>query len=150
MISLSQFGAMTEEPRDHAPYGVLVVDDHDAFRQIARAVVDATAQLQVVGEAASGEAGIDVASELRPDLVLMDVRMPGIGGVEAARRVRAILPECVIVLISVDGAEAVSAPLHACGADATLSKQALTPAILATLWRRHRRPPAPAEGSESH
>jgi DNA-binding NarL/FixJ family response regulator len=143
MTSSSQIGAVRQEPPEHAACGVLVVDDHDAFRQIARAVVEATAQLVVVGEASSGEAGIDLAAVEEPDLVLMDVRMPGIGGVEAARRVRAILPSCVIVLISVDGADAVSAPLSACGADAMLSKHALTPAALTRLWHRHRRDAAP-------
>ena len=141
MISTSQIGASIDEPCDGEPHGVLVVDDHDAFRTIARAVVDATSGFEVVGEAASGESSVDVAAAREPELVLMDVRMPGIGGVEAARRVRALLPTCVIVLISVDGADAVSTPLSACGADATLDKHALTPAALVTLWRRHRRRP---------
>ena len=145
MISSSQIGAPIDRTRDRAPHGVLVVDDHDAFRQIARAVVDATEQFEVVGEAASGEASLDVAAAREPELVLMDVRMPGMGGVEAARRVRALLPTCVIVLISVDGAEALSAPLGTCGADATLDKHALTPAALVALWQRHR----PRAGRES-
>jgi DNA-binding NarL/FixJ family response regulator len=103
--------------------------------------VDASTEFELVGEAASGEEAIERAVEMAPDLVLMDVRMPGIGGVEAARKLRALLPSAVIVLISVDGAGAMQAAPSTCGADAIMSKHVLTPTTLATLWRRHGRRP---------
>jgi two-component system invasion response regulator UvrY len=121
---------------------VLAVDDHEALRRIVQAVVDdPDAGFDLVGEASSGEQAIELATRLHPDLVLMDVRMPGIGGIEAARRIRALLPSVVIVLISVDGAAAVDAAPGDCGADAVMSKHTLTQRTLSTLWHRHRRRP---------
>jgi DNA-binding NarL/FixJ family response regulator len=128
----------TPDSGDLERCGVLAVDDHDAFRRIVRTVVDAADRFELVGEAASGEEAVELASRVAPDLVLMDVRMPGIGGVEAARRVRELIPSAVIVLISVDGAGAMSASPRAVGADDIMSKHALTPRSLSTLWLRHR------------
>jgi DNA-binding NarL/FixJ family response regulator len=72
----------------HPPVRVLIVDDQVVFRDAAHAVIDATAGFASIGDASSGEDGVEQAERLRPDLVLMDVRMPGIGGVEAARELR--------------------------------------------------------------
>ena len=93
MTTTWQLGAGADGPRHADACGVLLVDDHDAFRRVARAVVEATEQFEVVGEASSGEGSIELAARLAPDLIVMDVRMPGIGGVEAAERVRALLPD---------------------------------------------------------
>jgi len=80
---------------------VLAVDDHDAFRRIVRSVVDdATAPFEFVGEASSGETAIELATSLAPDLILMDVRMPGIGGVEASRRLVAAHPDAAVVMLT--------------------------------------------------
>ena len=75
--------------------GVLTVDDQPLFRSAAAAVVDATPGFEAVGEASSGEEALRLSSELRPDLVLLDVRMPGIDGIETARRLAATRPETV-------------------------------------------------------
>jgi two-component system invasion response regulator UvrY len=130
--------AAASAPGETAACAVLVVDDHDEFRRSARAVVEATDAFELVAEASSGEESVELAGRLAPDLVMMDVRMPGIGGVEAAGRVRALLPHAVIVLMSVDGAAAISGPPGAHGADATMSKHALSPRSLTAIWRRHR------------
>ncbi|MGH2766519.1 MAG: response regulator transcription factor, partial [Actinomycetota bacterium] len=66
---------------------VLIVDDQEPFRQAARAVVELTDGFEVAGEAETGEAAVDAARGLGPDLVLMDVNLPGIDGLEATRRI---------------------------------------------------------------
>ena len=80
--------------------GVLTVDDHSPFLAVLRDVVRATGHLEIVGEAQTGEGAIAAAQDLGPDMVLMDVQMPGIGGLEAAEEIKASRPSTVMVLIS--------------------------------------------------
>jgi CheY-like chemotaxis protein len=89
-------------PTATTPVRVLIVDDGPCFQDVARELIDATSGFECVGAACSGEEGIDQADRLRPDLVLMDVRMPGIGGMEAARRLSARGNPAVVVLVSAD------------------------------------------------
>jgi two-component system response regulator NreC len=69
------------------PIRILLVDDHAMLRAGLRALLDAEEGLEVVGEAGTGEEGVEMAERLRPDVVVMDLSMPGIGGLEATRRV---------------------------------------------------------------
>jgi DNA-binding NarL/FixJ family response regulator len=116
---------------------VLVVDDNAQFREVLRDVVAATEGLTCVGEAASGEAALDAVQELRPRLVVMDKRMPGLGGLAAARRMAERHPDVVVVLVSVESPRAEQ--LEASGAAAFLDKRRLSPRALAELWRSHGR-----------
>lgn len=122
------------------PAGVLAVDDHPAFRDVVRELVQATGQMTVVGEADSGERAVELVERLRPDLVLMDVRMPGIGGVRAARTIKASHPSTVVVLVSTARPEELPRDAEACAADARVWKGDLRPSLLAELWDRHRPP----------
>ena len=79
---------------------VLVVDDHPAVRSSLAAFIDAADGLQVVGEAADGQQAIDMAERLLPQVVLMDVRMPVLDGIEATRRLKAVSGGPEVVLIS--------------------------------------------------
>ena len=81
---------------------VLTVDDQAVFRGIAREVIDATPGFESVGEAASGEEALAAVDRLEPELVLLDVRMPGLDGIEVARRLRATHPDTLLVLISIE------------------------------------------------
>ena len=113
---------------------VLIVDDQEPFRQAARMVVDVTDGFEVVGEAETGEAGVEAARELRPDLVLMDVNLPGIEGPEATRRILAERPEVVVVLVSTyDPAEYESKAAES-GAAAYIPKSTFGPDRLEEAW----------------
>lgn len=124
----------TGAPRSgaRAPVSVLIVDDQEVFRAIVREVVAATPDMTLVGEASSGEAAVDAVERLSPRLVIMDKRMPGIGGIEAARRIHARRPEIVVVLVSVE--EPDTDALKTSGAAAFLHKRKLSPRALAELW----------------
>src|SRR4051794_41527067 len=85
------------------PVGVMIVDDQLVFRHAARDVVEAAApDFVLIGEASSGEHALAVADELNPDLVLLDVRMHGMDGIETSRRLTAQHPEAVIVLVTIE------------------------------------------------
>src|SRR5207253_3922970 len=79
---------------------VLIVDDQEPFRLAARMVVEATDGFEVVGDAETGEDSVEAAHELDPDLVLMDVNLPGINGLEATRRILDGSTRVVILLLS--------------------------------------------------
>ena len=93
---------------------VVLVDDQSMIRTGLRMVLAAEPDIEVVGEAADGAAGVRVVTELVPDVVLLDVRMPGVDGLEAARRILAAgLPTRVVVLTTFDEDEYVTAALRA-------------------------------------
>jgi two-component system invasion response regulator UvrY len=103
---------------------VLVVDDHDLVRMgITRMLVD-VAGIKVVGEAASGEDAIRLARELLPQVVLMDVKMPGIGGLEATRKLLRINPEIRVLAVTVCDEEPFPSRLLKAGAAGYLTKGA--------------------------
>ena len=79
---------------------VLLVDDHPATREELAALFDAEDDFTVVGQAASGESGIDLARDLNPRLIVMDIAMPGISGIEAARIVHAHNPDIGILMLT--------------------------------------------------
>jgi len=82
---------------------VLLADDHALFREGLRMILDSQADLEVVGEASDGLEAIVKTAELKPDLVLMDVQMPGCDGLEATRRIKQQRPDTVVVMLSVRG-----------------------------------------------
>ena len=112
---------------------VLTVDDHPTFRGVARDLIAATPGFESVGEAASGEEALAAVEVLAPQLVLLDVRMPGMDGIEVARRLRASHPATVVVLVSTE--ERIDLP--STGGVPLVRKQDLRPRLLAQLWREH-------------
>ena len=116
---------------------VLTVDDHPAFRDAARALIDATPGFEVAGEVDSGEDAVGAVMRLRPDLVLMDVGLSGIDGYEATRRLRYVRPATVIVLVSASDDALEGDTAVTCGAVAWVRKQDLRPRLLRELWQIH-------------
>src|SRR4051812_46497947 len=114
--------------------GVVSVDDHALFRGAVRAVVDATPGFTFLGESACGEDGVSLATQLRPDLMLVDVRMPGISGLETSARLARLSPRPFVVLVSADDEPQLPELALAHGAIAFLPKRALRPSTLRALW----------------
>jgi DNA-binding NarL/FixJ family response regulator len=125
------------ETNARRPVTVLAVDDQAVFRRTARSLIAATPGFEQVGEAASGPEALELASELRPDLMLVDVRMPGMDGLETARRLSEIDPTAVIVLISLDPVPELPASIESVGARAHLRKQELSTRTLRAVWEAH-------------
>jgi two-component system, NarL family, invasion response regulator UvrY len=117
------------------PVGVLIVDDQPTFRKALRDLVAATPELSLAGEADSGEAALEAVASLAPRMVIMDKRMPGIGGLEATRRIVDRHPDMVVLLVSVEVPELQL--MEGCGAAAFLRKQQLSPRALSAVWREH-------------
>lgn len=116
--------------------GVLIVDDQECFRRAAQSIISATAGFEGVGDSASAEEALDAAVHLRPDLVLVDVRMPGLDGFETSRRIRAVLPDAVVVLVSADP-DPDPDQVEASGAAEFIRKEALNRSMLQALWQQH-------------
>ena len=112
---------------------VLVVDDQPVFLRAARELIAATPGFDAVGEAMSGSEALEMASRLRPDLVLLDVRMPGMDGIETARRLAEVAPDAFVVLISLEAAAELDA-VAPVGVDAHVRKQDLSVRTLSALW----------------
>jgi DNA-binding NarL/FixJ family response regulator len=85
---------------------IMIVDDHPVTREGLHAALDVEDGVEVVGEAGSGEQAIENAGDLKPDVVFMDVRMPGMGGIEAARAIRQASPDTKVILVTVDESRA--------------------------------------------
>jgi len=82
------------------PITIILVDDHDVVRRGIRAYLDTLPEFQVVGEAASGEEALNLVLEYIPDVVLMDLIMPGIDGVETTRRIKTLSPRTQVVVLT--------------------------------------------------
>ncbi|MCD6309131.1 MAG: response regulator transcription factor, partial [Candidatus Eremiobacteraeota bacterium] len=80
---------------------VLIVDDHSMFREGLVSIITRTPNMEVIGEAESGEEAIKKAKNLLPDVILMDIQMPGIGGIEACRKIKGIIPGVKIIMLTV-------------------------------------------------
>lgn len=79
---------------------ILVVDDHEVVRRVICSLVSSDPGLDVVYQSADGETAVEKAKELQPDLVLLDISLPGISGIEAGRRIRRVSPDSYIIFLS--------------------------------------------------
>ena len=138
---------MTAAPSDEVhvrstkrrPVRVVTVDDQALFRSAAKAIIDFTPGFELVGESADGESALELIPRVDPDIVILDVRMPGIDGIDVAKRLHREDPDRIIVLASSLEPEVLSRLARGCGATAVVHKHWLTPRLLRGLWVAHRR-----------
>jgi two-component system invasion response regulator UvrY len=117
---------------------VLIVDDQLPFRAVARTVIGLTAGFEVAGEAETGEQAVALAVARPPDLVLMDINLPGINGIEATRRIRAAHPGVAVILLSTYSEADLPDDAREVGAIAYVHKEDFGPALVRELWQQNR------------
>ncbi len=113
---------------------VVLVDDQESFRSAARLVIGMAEGFELVSEAESGEEGVDSVTQSSADLVLMDVGLPGIDGLEATRRILQREPKCKVVVLSTYEASEYQSRALAAGAVAFVSKSEFDPDVLRDVW----------------
>ena len=101
---------------------ILVVDDHDLVRQGLRSMLDTQPGWAVCGEAGTGDEGVTLAQQLRPDIVVMDIHMPGMDGLQATREILAINPQIEVLILTLDETEEVMRAATAAGARGIVMK----------------------------
>lgn|ERR1700679_2410273 len=112
---------------------ILIIDDHPAVRQSLRAILESQADFLVCGEAENGQLGIEKARQLRPDAIILDISMPVLNGLEAAKILKSILPGVPIVMFTSFVHDRLSDLAAAAGANAVISKVASSDALVRTL-----------------
>ena len=115
----------------------MIVDDAALFRAVAHELISATDGFDPVLEVASGEEALDRAEQIDPQLVLLDVRMPGMDGIETCQRLTGRDPSTVVVLLTSDESASVTREAQRSGAVALLAKEHLTRAFVRGLWAIH-------------
>jgi DNA-binding NarL/FixJ family response regulator len=116
------------------PLSVMVVDDQAPFRMAARAVIRRSEGFSLAGEAENGVKALELANEIHPDVVLMDINMPEMGGIEATRRIVAELPETFVILCSTYDISDLPPDAKDSGARAYVHKEQLGATTLRRLW----------------
>lgn len=116
------------------PTRVLVVDDHQLIRAGVRSILAGTPKLfNVCGEASNGQEGVEKAEELKPDVVILDISMAVMDGLEAARRIRGLLPAAKIVMLSMHSSKQMADKAIQLGADAFVQKASVASDLIGTL-----------------
>ncbi len=127
---------------------VLLVDDHAMVRQGLRTILDRYPDLTIVGEAANGLEAVTMAAELMPDVILMDIKLPLMDGIEATKRIKAAQPGVVVIGLSVNNSAQRIRAMKDAGAATFISKDAVVEQLHDTIAALAPRPPEPA-GSNS-
>jgi two-component system, NarL family, invasion response regulator UvrY len=112
------------------PIRILLVDDHEFLRAGLRALIEEHRDMLIVGEVATGEDAVEQARRLRPDVVVMDLRLPGIDGIEATRRIVRCDPNVHVLVLTADAPEDVLLDVFEAGANGYLRKTGMAPRVV--------------------
>ena len=123
---------MSDVPTERV--SVMIVDDQPPFRAAARAVVDRVAGFELVAEVASGEEAVATSNELGPQLVLMDINMGELNGIEATRLITQFNPTTKVILVSTYALDDLPPDARTSGAVAYVNKDELSPRMIRRLW----------------
>jgi two-component system response regulator NreC len=115
------------------PITVILVDDHDVVRTGLRSFLNTQEDVKVVAEARNGEEALLRAEEMKPDLVIMDITMPGMDGLEATRQLKARDPECLVLALTVHEDKQYFMEMLAAGASGYITKQAAADDLVAAI-----------------
>jgi two-component system response regulator NreC len=121
-------------PRE-SPVRILVVDDHAMVRVSVRTLLACNPQWDICGEAENGDESIQKVRELAPDLVILDITMPGMSGIEAAREIRRIAPDTKILLLTIHDDPQLDRLAHEVGADALVLKAEARTSLISEVQR---------------
>ena len=113
---------------------VLVVDDQAPFRDAARAVIARVPGFELVAEATSGEEAVDLVEKVRPGVVLMDINMGVMDGLEATKLITTAHPETMVILVSTYTEADMPPTARRCGAAAYVNKDELSPRVIRRIW----------------
>ncbi len=109
---------------------ILITDDHDEFRAIVKSYLAESDQQFQIHEASSGESGVVLAIKERPDIVLMDIRLPGITGLDAAKQIKKKVPDCKIIFLTMFETQAFREAFSSEDVDAYIGKSELYESLL--------------------
>lgn len=129
---LTKFGQARQEDR---VISVLLVDDHPLVRQWTRRIIEDQTGMKVIGEVTNGEEAIKASREWKPDVILMDINMPVMGGIEATRRITAEMPDISVIGLSTHDENEIVQEMKDAGASAYLTKSEAFETLIVTIRR---------------
>ena len=124
---------LASTPKASTVRRVLLVDDHAMVRQGLRTILDSYDDVTVIGEAGNGTEAISMAADLRPDVIVMDINMPTMDGIEATKQIKAAQPEIIVIGLSVNTSTQVTEAMKRAGAAAFISKEAAAEELYGTI-----------------
>jgi len=126
-------GTIIPEQKRHCT--ILIVEDHEGMRQSMRKWLSSAFEDTDFFDASTGEAAVELCKHTRPDLVVMDIKLPGINGIEATKQIKKILPDTKVVMLTIYDVQAFQAGAIEAGASAFISKNSMYHELIPTIQR---------------
>jgi DNA-binding NarL/FixJ family response regulator len=137
--------APSSPPQSRGKIRILIADDHRILREGLASVIKLAADMEIVGEASEGPEALDLARALRPEVIIMDVNMPGVSGIETTKILKSELPAISVIGLSMHVDPEIASTMLEAGALAYLSKESGSENLLTAIRRCRFRRPAPTK-----